>query len=73
MRTYSRSTGWHYNASLESGAMMEFSALFLAIVVVMLVGWFGSRTLAVILFGAVLVASVATYLHHATDVLKLSF
>jgi hypothetical protein len=50
---------------------MEFTALFLAIVIVMLVAWCGSRALA--LFAVVLVASVATYLHHATDVLKLSF
>jgi hypothetical protein len=52
---------------------MEFTALFLAVAVVMLVAWQGSRTLAHILFAAVLVACVATYLHHATDALKLSF
>ena len=52
---------------------MEFTALFLAILVVMLVAWRGARTLALVLFAAVLVASVATYLHHATDALKLSF
>jgi len=52
---------------------MEFTALFLAVTVVMLVAWKGTRTLALVLFGAVLLASVATYLHHATDVLKLSF
>jgi hypothetical protein len=52
---------------------MEFTALFLAVTVVMLVAWKGTRTLALALFGAVLLASVATYLHHATDVLKLSF
>jgi hypothetical protein len=52
---------------------MEFTALFLAITVVMLVAWWGSRTLALALFALALVASVATYLHHATDVLKLSF
>ena len=52
---------------------MEFTALFLAITIVMLVAWHGSHALALPLFGAVLVACVATYLHHATDVLKLSF
>jgi Family of unknown function (DUF5993) len=52
---------------------MEFTALFLAATVVMLVAWRGTRTLALVLFVATLVASVATYLHHATDVLKLSF
>jgi phosphatidylglycerophosphate synthase len=52
---------------------MEFTALFLAITIVMLVAWRGPRSLALILFAAVLLASVATYLHHATDTLKLSF
>jgi hypothetical protein len=52
---------------------MEFTALFLAAAVVMLVAWRGSRTLALALTAATLAAFVATYLHHATDVLKLSF
>ena len=52
---------------------MEFTALFLAVTVVTLVAWKGTRTLALVLFAAVLLASVATYLHHATDILKLSF
>jgi hypothetical protein len=52
---------------------MEFTALFLAVAIVMLVAWRGSRALALILFAAVLIACVATYLHHATDTLKLSF
>jgi hypothetical protein len=52
---------------------MEFTALFLAIAVAMLVAWRGSRPLALALFAAVLLVSVATYLHHATDTLKLSF
>jgi len=52
---------------------MEFTALFLANAIVMLVAWRGPRSLALILFGAVLLASIATYLHHATDALKLSF
>jgi Family of unknown function (DUF5993) len=52
---------------------MEFTALFLAVTVVMLVAWHGPRSLALTLFAAVLLASVATYLHHATDALQLSF
>jgi hypothetical protein len=52
---------------------MEFSALFLGVVIVMAASWWGSRRLAMALFAVALVASVATYLHHATDVLTLSF
>jgi len=52
---------------------MEFTVLFLATAVVMLIAWRGQRPLALGLFGAVLIACVATYLHHATDTLKLSF
>ena len=52
---------------------MEFTALFLAVTVVMLVAWFGRRSLALALFAMTLAASVATFLHHATDSLKLSF
>jgi Family of unknown function (DUF5993) len=52
---------------------MEFTALFLAVAAVMLIAWRGPRMLAQILFAAVLIACVATYLHHATDALKLSF
>jgi hypothetical protein len=52
---------------------MEFTALFLAVAIVMLVAWGGPRPVALALFAAVLAASVATYLHHATDTLKLSF
>jgi hypothetical protein len=54
-------------------APMEFTALFLAVTVVMLVAWWGTRVLALALFAATLAACVATYLHHASDVLKLSF
>jgi Family of unknown function (DUF5993) len=52
---------------------MEFTALFLAFAIVMLVAWQGPRSLALGLFGVVMIACVATYLHHATDTLKLSF
>ena len=52
---------------------MEFTLLFLAIAVVMLAAWRGPRPLALGLYAAVLIACVATYLHHATDTLKLPF
>ena len=52
---------------------MEFTLLFLTIAVVMLAAWRGPRPLALGLFAAVMIACVATYLHHATDALKLSF
>ena len=52
---------------------MEFTLLFLAGAIVMLAAWRGSRALTLGLYAAVLVACVATYLHHATDTLKLSF
>ena len=52
---------------------MEFTVLFLATAIVMLIAWRGQRPLALGLFAAVLIACVATYLHHATDTLKLSF
>jgi Family of unknown function (DUF5993) len=52
---------------------MEFTLLFLAATIVMLVAWRGSRPLALGLYAAVMIACVATYLHHATDTLKLSF
>ena len=58
---------------LPSGPRMEFTVLFLAEAIVMLVAWRGSRPLALGLFAAVLVACAATYLHHATDTLQLSF
>jgi hypothetical protein len=52
---------------------MEFTVLFLATAIVMLIAWRGPRRWALGLFAAVLIACVATYLHHATDMLKLSF
>ena len=36
-------------------------------------GYLGLGLLALALFAATLLASIATYLHHASDVLKLSF
>jgi hypothetical protein len=58
---------------LESSTTMEFAALFLAVTIVMLAAWWGTRALALALFAVTLLACVATYLHHASDVLKLSF
>jgi Family of unknown function (DUF5993) len=52
---------------------MEFTALFMAVAIVMLVAWRGKRSLALSLFAVLLGACVATYLHHATDTLQLSF
>jgi hypothetical protein len=52
---------------------MEFTALFLGLTVVLLVGSLGPRSLALVLFTATFIASVAIYLHHATDRLPLSF
>ncbi len=52
---------------------MEFTLLFLATAIVMLAAWRGPRPLALGLFAVVMIACVATYLHHATDTLKLSF
>ena len=52
---------------------MEFTTLFLAITIAMLVAWRGPRPLAIGLFAVILVACAATVLHHATDRLTLSF
>jgi CHASE2 domain-containing sensor protein len=57
----------------KPGPPMEFTVLFLAAAIVMLIAWRGRRPLAFGLFAAFLIACVATYLHHATDTLKLSF
>jgi hypothetical protein len=52
---------------------MEFSGLFLGVLIVMLAAWYGPRLLALVLFGLLFIASAGTLLHHATDTLKLSF
>ncbi|MGH6708621.1 MAG: DUF5993 family protein [Bradyrhizobium sp.] len=52
---------------------MEFTLLFLAASLLMLAAWRGSRALALGLYAGVMIACVATYLHHATYALKLSF
>jgi hypothetical protein len=41
---------------------MEFSALFLAVTVVMIVAWWGTRTLALALFAAVAITALAAML-----------
>ena len=62
-----------WRVTRKPGPPMEFTVLFLATAIVMLIAWRGQRPLALGLFAAVLIACVATYLHHATDALKLSF
>ena len=52
---------------------MEFTALFLGLTIVLLVASLGQRSFALLLFAATFITSVATYLHHATDRLQLSF
>lgn len=52
---------------------MEFTALFLAVTIVMVAAWWGTRTVALALFAATLLACIATHLHHASDALQLSF
>jgi hypothetical protein len=52
---------------------MEFTLLLMAITAILVAAWQGSRALTLTLFALTLVASVATYLHHATDKLNLSF
>ena len=52
---------------------MEFTVLFLAITIAMLVAWRGPRSAAIGVFAVILIACVATFLHHATDRLNLSF
>ena len=52
---------------------MEFTLLFLAITIAMVVAWRGPRSAAIGVCAAVLIACVATFLHHATDRLNLSF
>ena len=52
---------------------MDFTLLFLAVTIVLIAAWYGTRTLALSLFAATLLACIATYLHHASSVLNLSF
>jgi hypothetical protein len=57
----------------DPGTLVESTVLFLLVALAMLVAWLGSRRAALVLFALTFVASVALYLHHASDVLKLSF
>ncbi len=52
---------------------MEFTALFLAFAIAMVIAWRGSRAMALALSVVLLVACAVTFIHHATDTLKLSF
>jgi hypothetical protein len=52
---------------------MEFTALFLGLTAALLVAWLGRRGVALVLFAVAFIASVAIFLHHATDTLQLSF
>ena len=76
----------NYNRSLVQGfAFMSvivtaanLPLYLMSSVALAVLAWRGRRPLsrdllALGLFGAVLIACVATYLHHATDTLKLSF
>jgi hypothetical protein len=57
---------------LDWSTTMEFSALFLAVTVVMVVAWWGTRTLALALFAATLLTSIATYLQRRAEAVVLS-
>ena len=52
---------------------MDQTVLFLLFLLAMLIAWLGPRRPAIILFCLTLVLTVADFLHHATDALKLSF
>lgn len=52
---------------------MEFTLLFLLLIVTMLAAWQGRRAVAVGLFFVAALAATAVFRHHATDVLTLSF
>ena len=52
---------------------MEFTALFFAVTVTLVAVWRGPRIAALLIFAATFMASIAVYLHHATDKLQLSF
>lgn len=52
---------------------MIFALAFLMATATMLAAWRGSRTIALALFGVTFAATLAIYMHHATDILPLSF
>jgi hypothetical protein len=52
---------------------MAFAALFLIVLSALVAAALGRRPAALAAFAVSLCAAVLTYLHHATDVLKLSF
>jgi hypothetical protein len=52
---------------------MDQMLLFVLFAATMILGWWGHRTAALILFFLSLALSAADYLHHATDALPLPF
>jgi hypothetical protein len=52
---------------------MIFALAFLMATASMIAAWRGSRPLALAVFGATLAAMLMIYMHHATDILPLSF
>lgn len=52
---------------------MDQGVLFCLLFLTMLIAWFGHRQIALVFFGVTVVLMAADYLHHATDVLPLSF
>ena len=52
---------------------MDQTVLFLLFLLAMLLAWLGPRRPAIAVFCIALALLVADFLHHATDVLKLSF
>ena len=52
---------------------MEFAITFLILAAALCAAFWGGRRLALGLFAAAMIVIVALYLHHATDVLMLSF
>jgi hypothetical protein len=56
-----------------NGEAMIFALAFLMATASMIAAWRGSRPLALAVFGATLAAMLMIYMHHATDILPLSF
>ena len=52
---------------------MIFTLLFVVWTCVLVAAWPATRILAMTLFGAALILSIALFLHHMTDPLTLSF
>jgi hypothetical protein len=52
---------------------MDQTVLFVLFLLALLLAWFGPRRGAIAVFCIALALTVADFLHHATDALKLSF